>query len=125
VAIPDPDGLNDTVSINLQFANGSIGNLSYFSNGSQEMPKEYVEVYDASLVGIIRDFKVLEIHSTGKPFRKKSFIQNKGQAFMVNAFIKNIKEGRAPLISADEIFAVTRTTFAVLESLRTHRAVSL
>jgi len=125
VAIPDPYGLNDTVSINLQFANGSIGNLSYFSNGSKEMPKEYVEVYSSGLTGIIRDFKELEIHSIGKPRRKKTLVQDKGQAGMVKAFIKSIKEGGLPLIPADEIFAVTRTTFAVLESLRTHEAVSL
>ena len=125
VAIHDPEGLNDTVSINLQFANGSIGSLSYFSNGSKEMPKEYIEVYSAGLIGIIRDFKVLEIHSTGKPRRKKTFVQDKGQACMVKAFIKSIKEGGSPLIPPDEIFAVTRTTFAVLESLRTHQAVSL
>jgi polar amino acid transport system substrate-binding protein len=125
VAIPDPDGLNDTVNINLQFANGSIGSLSYFSNGSKEIPKEYVEVYSAGLIGIIRDFKELEIHSTGKPRRKKILAQDKGQAGMVRAFIKSIKDGGSPLIGADEIFAVTRTTLAVLESLRTHQAVSL
>ncbi len=125
VAIPDPDGLNDTVSINLQFANGSIGSLSYFSNGSKEMPKEYIEVYSAGLIGIIRDFRELEIRSTGKPRRKKTFVQDKGQACMVKAFINSIKEGGLPIIPTDEIFAVTRTTFAVLESLRTHQAVSL
>jgi len=125
VAIPDPDGLNDTVSINLQFANGSIGNLNYFSNGSKEMPKEYIEVYSAGLTGIIKDFKVLEIHSIGKPRHKKILVQDKGQACMVKAFIKSIKEGGSLLIPADEISAVTRTTFAVLESLRTRQAVSL
>jgi predicted dehydrogenase len=125
VAIPDPNGLSDTVSINLQFANGSIGSLNYFSNGSKELPKEYIEVYSTGLTGIIRDFKVLEIHSTGKIHRKKSFIQDKGQGVMVKAFIKSIKEGGSPLIPADEIFAVTRTTFAILESLRTRQAVSL
>ncbi len=125
VAIPDPDGLNDTVSINLQFANGSIGSLSYFSNGSKEMPKEYIEIYSTGQIGIIRDFKELEIRSTGKPRRKKSLVQDKGQARMVKAFIKSIKRGGSPLIPADEISAVTRTTFAVLDSLRTHQAVSL
>jgi predicted dehydrogenase/threonine dehydrogenase-like Zn-dependent dehydrogenase len=125
VAVPDSDGLNDTVSINLQFVNGSIGSICYFSNGSKEMPKEYIEVYSTGLTGIIRDFKVLEIHSTGKSRCKKSLVQDKGQACMINSFIKSIKEGGAPLIPADEIFAVTRTTFAVVESLRTQQAVSL
>jgi len=44
---------------------------------------------------------------------------------MVKAFIRSIKEGGPPLIPFDEISAVTRTTFAILESLRTRQAVSL
>jgi len=125
VAVPDPDGLHDTASINLQFANGSIGTVSYFSNGSKEMPKEYVEAYGSGMVGIIRDFKALEIYSTAKTRRKKTVVQDKGQAHMLKAFIKSIKDGGSPIIAADEIFAVARATFAVLESIRTKRAVTL
>lgn len=124
-AIPDPDGFTDTVNINLQFMNGSIGSISYFSNGSKDLPKEYIEVYSAGLTGIIRDFKMLEIHSIGKLRCNKSLVQDKGQAYMIKGFIKSIKDGEAPLIPADEIFAVTRTTFAILESLRNHKAVFL
>jgi predicted dehydrogenase/threonine dehydrogenase-like Zn-dependent dehydrogenase len=125
VAIPDPDSFNDTVCINLQFANGAIGSVCYFSNGSKEMPKEYVEVYSTGLVGIIKDFKELEIRSTGRPRRKKSLVQDKGQAHMVKAFIESIKEGGSPLISANGIFAVTRATFAVIESIKTGKAISI
>lgn len=125
VVVPDPDGLNDTVSINLQFANGSIGNVCYFANGSREVAKEYVEVYSAGLTGIIRDFKELEIHTTGKPLRRKSLIQDKGQANMLRAFIASIRDGGAPLIPAEELFTVTRASLAALESIRTRRAVSL
>jgi predicted dehydrogenase/threonine dehydrogenase-like Zn-dependent dehydrogenase len=125
VAVPDPDGLNDTVCINLQFANGSIGSVCYFANGSREMPKEYIEVYSGGLTGIIRDFKELEVYSTGKPHRRRNLVQDKGQMTMVKAFIASIRNGGAPLISADELFAVTRATFAALESIRTRRAVSL
>lgn len=125
VAIPDPNGLNDTVSINLEFVNGSIGMICYFANGSKELPKEYVEVYSGGLTGIIRDFKELEIHSTGKPHCRKSFSQDKGQAGMVRAFIERVKLGGPPVISPEEIFAVIRATFAVLESLRTRQAISV
>jgi len=126
VAIPDPNGLNDTVSVNLGFSNGSVGSISYFSNGSKGLPKEYVEVYSSGLIGIIKDFKELDIHSTtGKPHRKRALTQDKGQAAMVKAFIDNVKTGGAPLIPPAEIFAVTRATFAVLQSLRTREAVSL
>jgi predicted dehydrogenase/threonine dehydrogenase-like Zn-dependent dehydrogenase len=123
-ALPDPHGLHDTVSVNLEFADGSIAAVCYFANGSTELPKEYVEVYDAGLTGILRDFKELEIHSTGKSHRKKSFIQDKGQARMVREFIRTVDVGGLPLISAAEIFAVARATFSVQESLRTRQAVS-
>lgn len=125
VALPDPNGLNDTLSINLQFANGSIGAVSYFANGSREMPKEYVEVYSGGLTAVSRDFKELEIYATGKPRRRKTLVQDKGQANMIRAFITRIKEGGVPLIPAEEIFAVTRATLAVQESLRTRRVVAL
>jgi predicted dehydrogenase len=123
VALPDPHGLNDTVSINLEFANGSIGSINYFANGSKELAKEYIEVYAAGRTGIIRDFKELEIYSSGKPYRKKSFSQDKGQAGMVKAFIASVRNGGVPIIPAVESFAATRATFAVLESLRTRQSV--
>ena len=125
VALPDANGFNDTVCINLQYANGSIGSISYFANGSKEIPKEYIEVYNSGLTGVISDFKMLEIYSAGKPRRKKSFVQDKGQNCMVNAFIKSIKDGDMPAIAAEEIFSVMRATFAVQESLSTRQAISL
>jgi hypothetical protein len=44
---------------------------------------------------------------------------------MVKAFIESIKEGGSPLISANGIFAVTRATFAVIESIKTGKAISI
>jgi predicted dehydrogenase/threonine dehydrogenase-like Zn-dependent dehydrogenase len=124
-AIPDPSGWNDTLSVNLEFPNGSIATICYFANGSKEVPKEYVEVHSAGLTGIIRDFKELEIYFTSKPHRKRSFVQDKGQATMIREFIRSINEGGLPIISPTEIFAVMRATFAVHDSLRIGQAISL
>jgi len=120
----DPHNLNDTVTINLEFANGSVGSVSYFANGSKELPKEYIEIYKSGMTGIIRDFKELEVFGGGKPERKKLLNQNKGQPNMVGEFIQRIKNCGAPLISPDEILNVMRATFAVLESLKTKKAVA-
>lgn len=124
-ALPDPRHLNDTVTVNLEFANGSVGTVCYFANGSKRLSKEYVEVYQSGLTGIIRDFKELDIFGNAKPERKKLLNQNKGQACMVRTFIDRVKNGGAPLIRVDEIFAVTRTTFGIIESLQNHQAVSI
>jgi len=44
---------------------------------------------------------------------------------MVKAFIDLIKNGGKPLINPEEIFVVTKATFAVVESLKTRQVVSI
>lgn len=124
-ALPDSQHLNDTVTINLEFENGSIGTIAYFANGAKSLRKEYIEIYKSGSTGIIRDFKELEIHGAGKPFRKKLMGQDKGQKKMLTDFLGAIKDGGAPPITPTDIFAVTRATFAVLESLQKREAVKL
>ena len=117
-AVEDPRGSHDTVNINLEFENGSIGAVSYFANGSKTLPKEYVEVYRAGVTGVLRDFRVAEFYGKGKPERKKLVSQDKGQKRMVREFLGAIRNGESPLISPAELFSVSRSTFRVLESLR-------
>ena len=116
-ALKDPFGLNDTVSILIQFENGSTGVIAYFSNGSKELSKEYFEVFSAGTTCIIDDFKELKIYSKGKPFKKKLFNQNKGQKEMVEQYINNLLANKGALISMEEIYAVTKTTFKIIESI--------
>jgi predicted dehydrogenase/threonine dehydrogenase-like Zn-dependent dehydrogenase len=115
-AIPDDNNFNDIVSINMQFANGSIASIQYFSNGSKALPKEYIEVYQSGLTGIIKDFKSLEIY--GKTISRKKLInQDKGQSQMVKTFLINLAEGKPAPISFSEIYKVTLASFNVVESL--------
>jgi len=125
MAMNDPHGLHDTVSISLDFENGSIGTICYFANGSGGLAKEYIEVYSGGLTGTIHDFRKLQIYGNGKPLCRRLFSQDKGQASMVRQFIQCIREGRTPLVPAVEIRAVTRVCFAVLESIRARKVVSV
>jgi predicted dehydrogenase/threonine dehydrogenase-like Zn-dependent dehydrogenase len=124
-ALPDPGHLNDTLTVNLEFENESVGTICYFANGSKRIPKEYIEIYQSGLTGIIRDFKQLDIFGGSKQERKKLLNQNKGQADMVKALINRIKDGGGSLIRSDEIFTVTRATFGIIESLHSRQAVSI
>ncbi len=118
VALDDPQNLHDTVSISLEFQNGSTGMISYFANGSKQLDKEYVEVYSAGATGILRDFRSLEIHGSGKPYKKKLMSQNKGQREMIRTFIQSVRDGGAPPIPREQLFAVSLASFRVLDSLR-------
>jgi len=118
MTLPDPNGLNDTVNISIQFENGSIGIVAYYANGSKELPKEYLEVFASGNTAILFDFKQLKIYGKGKPYKKKLLNQNKGQKEMVEAFINGLlKDGQSP-IPMEDIFAVTRASYKVLKSIR-------
>ena len=124
-ALPDPHHLNDTLTITLTFANGSIGTISYFANGSKNLPKEYIEIYSAGSTAIIRDFKELEMYGGTSKTRKKLLSQNKGQKVMVQSFVNAILQGGTCPIAFDDIYTVTHATFKILESLRTGQSVKV
>jgi len=122
-AIPDPQSKNDTVNINITFANGSTGVVAYYANGPKSLPKEYIEVFSSGTAAVLDNFKKLEIFGRRK-MKKKLFNQDKGQKQMVEQFLQSIHEGRA-LIPFEEIVAVTKASFAVLESIKTRLPVKL
>jgi predicted dehydrogenase/threonine dehydrogenase-like Zn-dependent dehydrogenase len=117
--------LFDTVTISLDFENGSIGSIAYFANGDKGLGKERVEVFGHGAVAILDDFKTLTIHGNGKKKEKKLLVQDKGQKDGVVQFIETLRRGHAPLISFSEIHAVTLATFRVLESIRSGQACRL
>jgi predicted dehydrogenase/threonine dehydrogenase-like Zn-dependent dehydrogenase len=119
------ENVDDTVIVNLEFRNGSVGTIAYFSNGSQSLSKEYIEVYKTGLTGVIRNFKELEIYGNGKKVKKKLLNQDKGQKKMLREFIGAIKEGRQSPIGFEDIYSTTKTTFKIVESIRTKKAISL
>ncbi len=117
-ALPDPNGLNDTLNILLKFENGSTGVIAYYANGSKSLSKEYVEIYGQGKTAILNDFKELKIYGSGKPSSKKSLNQNKGQKEMVTAYFNGlVNDGEIP-IPFEEIVSVTNATFKVIKSIK-------
>jgi polar amino acid transport system substrate-binding protein len=125
VSLREPDGFNDTLSINLAFENGSIGTICYFANGSSRVPKEYIEVYSAGLTGVIRDFREHEVFHDGGSHRRKTIHQDKGQSHMIRQFLDRLKAGGGPILNPTESLVVMQACFAVEESLRTQNVVFL
>lgn len=123
-AINDPDNLNNTVSINLSFENGSIANISYFSNGSKKLPKEQIEVFCGGVVIEIEDFNVMRIYSNRiKKLKYKK--QDKGHREQLKQYINSIKTGAPAPISFEDCYHSTLATFKVLESIKSKRHIVL
>jgi len=108
----------DAVSILIRFADGSTGTIVYTSLGDQGVSKEYLEAFAAGRVVQLDDFRRLTITSGGKA-RVQKDAQNKGQRELVKEFLAATRGKRAAPISMAEIVAVTETTLAIEESLRT------
>ena len=115
----------DNLSIVITFAGGSVGTLCYNTVGHSAFPKEHLEVFGGGSVGVIDDFRLLEIIKGGKPVRVKSANQDKGQkrevAETVNAFRT---EGVAP-IPFSELVAGMRVIFAARQSVILGQPVTL
>jgi predicted dehydrogenase/threonine dehydrogenase-like Zn-dependent dehydrogenase len=122
-ALPDAGGHNDTVNISITFANGSAGVVAYYANGPKSMPKEYIEVFHNGSSGVINNFKELRVFGKSKQ-KKKLLNLDKGQKPMVEQFLQSLLTGK-PLIPFEEIAAVTKATFAVLESIKTGQVVKI
>jgi predicted dehydrogenase/threonine dehydrogenase-like Zn-dependent dehydrogenase len=114
-SLQDTSNLNDTVIISISFANGSIANISYYSNGNKNLPKEYIEVFCDGTVAQIDDFTKLVI--TGKTKKTYKFKQDKGHINEISAFCDSIKNGKEAPISFEECFEVMKATFDVINQL--------
>ena len=110
------NNLRDTLVINLKMQNGSIASISYFSNGSKELSKEYLEVFSNGQSFILNDFKSLTIHGKSSKTINLSN-QDKGHKEEVKQFLDAIKKGLPCPISFDETYNVMKSTFKVVESI--------
>jgi len=127
VAIPQkerPHLLWDNFSLNLALSNGSVASIVYTSIGDRAFPKEYIEVFAGGKVGIIRDFKTVELWPPGKRKQSRWSKQDKGQKRQIETWVKALSEGTRP-IPFDQILNVHDTCFAAIDSLKTGEVVTL
>lgn len=121
-ALRDMHGLNDTLTVSLQFENGSIGTVVYCANGNKCLSKELVEVHGHGCSAIIDDFKVMHSYVGSKKQTRKLVSQDKGQKNEVKAFFKAVESGTPP-IGYGEQFSTSMICFKILESLETGQVV--
>jgi predicted dehydrogenase len=116
-ALPDNGKYRgDNVTMTFTFADGSIGVVDYLANGDKSMPKERVEAFCGGSVAVLDDFRSLELVQDGKRKVAKG-AQEKGWTNEWRAFARAIREGGEPPIPYEQLFGVTKATFAAVESL--------
>ncbi len=103
----------DTATIHLRFADGSIGTIHYFANGSKTFPKERLEVFASGRVLQLDNFR--KLRAFGWPgFRGMNlWRQDKGQRACAAAFAQAVLSGGPAPIPLEQILEVARVTIEI------------
>lgn len=106
----------DTATISLSYADGSIGAIHYLANGSKAFPKERLEVFGAGAVLQLDNFRELRGFKWPGFKAMKLWRQDKGQKDFAAAFLDAIRTGAAPPIPFDELVEVAAVTIDLSKS---------
>lgn len=117
--------LNDTVTINIAYQNGSLANISYYSNGNKNVPKERIEVFTDSVVYLIDDFKKILIYSEKGLKQIKLKNQDKGHAKQFELICDALSSEKQFPISFDEIYHSSFVTLEIIRSLKENRSIEI
>ncbi|WP_462321326.1 Gfo/Idh/MocA family oxidoreductase [Halochromatium sp.] len=105
----------DTLGLQLGFADGSIGTVHDFANGSKAFPKERLEVFAGGRVLVLQLDNFRRLSGYGWPKFKplRLWRQDEGQKACAAAFVQAPREGGPAPIPLEEILEVSRVTIEV------------
>jgi predicted dehydrogenase/threonine dehydrogenase-like Zn-dependent dehydrogenase len=108
------------VQATLRFGNGSTAVISYTTAGNRRFPKETLDAAGGGRSARLDNFRQAAVWSGRRTNVMRSRGgQDKGQRQQVAAFVAACRTGAAMPISAESLFATTRATIAVDQSLVT------
>ena len=118
-----PTQAQDNVAVTLRHENGSLGTIVYVPYSADGVGKERVEAFGLAGVGVLDDYRVLELHGS-ETDRVKGRQQQKGHREEIAAFLDGVRSGRPP-VALSEVANVSVATLAVVESIRTRTPVQV
>lgn len=118
--------LQDSLSVLLAHADGSVSTLLYAAEGdTSAIGKERIELFGGGNTVVIDDFRDIRVGINGRAHRSRAR-QDKGHRREIESFVRAAKAGREPdQLTFADCLASTLATFAVVESLRTGSAIDL
>lgn len=113
----------DSITAQIEFADGSSAQILYSADGDASFPKESFRVFASGLVAECENFQTLTLHHRRK--RRTLKFQSKGHAEEMSAWIRFLKGESPHPMAYPEVHQSMNLTFAALESIRTGHAVSV
>jgi predicted dehydrogenase/threonine dehydrogenase-like Zn-dependent dehydrogenase len=113
--VPGGAVCDDKMTIVLSFADGSLGTVHYFANGSKKFPKERVEVFCEGRILVLDNFQTLVGYDWPHHKRIRNWRQNKGHTAGIAEFVERVATGGELLIPWVELEEITLATFAAAQ----------
>jgi len=107
---------DDNIAANIEFEDGSLGNIVYTAMGDTAMQKERLEIFAKGNAYLIDDFKELSVFNNNR--RKRIKIGSKGHKEELDSFLEGLKNGKSTPIDFQSIVSTTLTTFKIMDSLK-------
>lgn len=116
---------DDNFSINLSFADGSIGSIIYSAKGTKAFSRERFEVFCDESVAVIEDFRQGQLVQGGRVRKEKKFCQDMGYTAEMEFFFNHQLERQ----QYGELFRTyvtsSRATLKAMTALRNQEIVIL
>ena len=113
----------DSVSAQVEFADGSTFQLIYSAEGDSAFPKESIRVFANGLVAECENFMKLTVWKNRKA--KVSKHASKGHAEEMAAWLGFLKDGKPQPLPDVQSRQSMRLTFAVVGAIRENRIIEL
>jgi hypothetical protein len=115
---PDPREPVESAVVQIAFSCGSVASLQYLCNGDPSLPKERLEVFCGGAVGVVDDFRSLELVVDGRRRRDRTRRREKGHREEVAAFVRLARGELEAAPVARAAFWSSALTLQVPEALR-------
>jgi len=116
-----PDGgryAQDNLLITLEFANGSLGSITYVANGDKGFGKEFLEIFGGGLSARLDDYRTLRIRQGKQSVERVARLrQDKGHRAEWQALVAHLTGRGAVPIAFEDIVGSTKATLAAQRSL--------
>lgn len=111
----------DSGSIQLKYADGSLGIINYFSIGPKSYSKERIEVYQNQKCLIIDNFKTTRGYGFSKKLKLNTKLDKGHSSMLSEYFVQSSKE----IIPFSEIINTSSSSFAALESMMSKKWIRI
>lgn len=106
---------DDNLAVAIGMDNGALANVVYLTNGSPALGKERLEVYAGGGALVIEDWKSIRFHGL-KGKDASASTEDKGQAALLENFVRAIRGEAELLVTAEDGLWATRMALEALAS---------